>query len=94
MANQLNVEFRDEKKIITHPNGTVSEYPKAVLENHKQHLLERKQMLEDQISGINKDLGDIEIAKVDERRTKMITEAYRNCKSIIATLETLKREAA
>ena len=50
MANvQLNVEFRDEKKIITHPNGTVSEYPKAVLENHKQHLLERKQMLDDQI---------------------------------------------
>ena len=70
MANQLNVEFRDEKKIITHPNGTVSEYPKAVLENHKQHLLERKQMLDDQIAGIDKDLGDIETAKVEAAKVK------------------------
>ena len=71
MANvQLNVEFRDEKKIVTHPNGSVSEYPKAVLENHKQHLLERKQMLEDQIAGIDKDLGDIETAKVEAAKVK------------------------
>lgn len=71
MANaQLNVEFRDEKKIITHPNGMVSEYPKAVLENHKQHLLERKQILEDQIAGIDKDLGDIETAKVEAAKVK------------------------
>ena len=71
MANaQLNVEFRDEKKIVTHPNGSVSEYPKAVLENHKQHLLERKQMLEDQIAGIDKDLSDIETAKVEAAKDK------------------------
>jgi hypothetical protein len=71
MANvQLNVEFRDEKKIVTHPNGSVSEYPKTVLENHKQHLLERKQMLEDQIAGIDKDLGDIETAKVEAAKVK------------------------
>ena len=71
MANvQLNVEFRDEKKIVTHPNGSVSEYPKTVLENHKQHLLERKQMLEDQIAGIDKDLGDIETAKVEAAKGK------------------------
>ena len=75
MANaQLNVEFRDEKKIVTHPNGSVSEYPKAVLENHKQHLLERKQMLEDQISGIDKDLGDIQIAKVEAAKVKPVGE--------------------
>ena len=71
MANvQLNVEFRDEKKIVTHPNGSVSEYPKTVLENHKQHLLERKQMIEDQIAGIDKDLGDIETAKVEAAKVK------------------------
>ena len=71
MANaQLSVEFRDEKKIVTHPNGSVSEYPKAVLENHKQHLLERKQMIEDQIAGIDKDLGDIETAKVEAAKVK------------------------
>ena len=71
MANvQLNVEFRDEKKIVTHPNGSVSEYPKTVLENHKQHLLQRKQMLEDQIAGIDKDLGDIETAKVEAAKVK------------------------
>ena len=70
MANQLNVEFRDEKKIVTLPNGTVSEYPKAVLENHKQRLLERKQILEDQIAGIDKDLGDIETAKVEAAKVK------------------------
>ena len=75
MANvQLNVEFRDEKKIVTHPNGSVSEYPKTVLENHKQHLLERKQMLEDQISGIDKDLGDIETAKVEAAKIKPVGE--------------------
>ena len=75
MANaQLNVEFRDEKKIVTHPNGSVSEYPKAVLENHKQHLLERKQMLEDQIAGIDKDLGDIETAKVEAAKIKPVGE--------------------
>lgn len=74
MANQLNVEFRDEKKIITHPNGSVSEYPKAVLENHKQRLVERKQMLEDQIAGIDKDLGDIETAKVEAAKIKPVEE--------------------
>lgn len=74
MANQLSVEFRDEKKIVTLPNGTVSEYPKAVLENHKQHLLERKQLLEDQITGINKDLGDIETARVEAAKIKPVGE--------------------
>ena len=75
MANvQMNVEFRDEKKIVTHPNGAVSEYPKTVLENHKQHLIERTQMIEDQIAGIDKDLGDIETAKVEAAKIKPVGE--------------------
>ena len=60
--SKFKVEFREGKKIITHPNGTVSEYPKAVIENHRQRLLERKQDIDTQIVAIDKDLTDIDAA--------------------------------
>lgn len=59
---KLKVEFKEGKKIVTHPNGTVSEYPRSVIEKHKQRLLERKQDLETQIATIDKDLTDIDAA--------------------------------
>lgn len=62
--NQLaNVEYRDDRKIVTHPNGVISEYPRAVLENFKQQMIKQKQMFEDQIAAVNADLAQIDAAK-------------------------------
>ena len=60
----VQVEYRDDKKIVTHPNGVVSEYPKAVLENFKQQMLKQKQTFDNQIAAIDNDLASIEAAKV------------------------------
>ena len=64
MANQLNVEFNGEKKVVRYPDGTVGEYPKARIESHRQELFRRKQEIEKQIADHDKDLSDIETAKV------------------------------
>ena len=60
----LTVAFMEDKKVVTHPNGTVSEYPKTVLENFKQNLLQQKQRIDDQIAAIDNDLGSIETARL------------------------------
>ena len=60
----VQVAYRDDKKIVTHPNGVVSEYPKAVLENFKQQMLKQKQTFDNQIAAIDNDLASIEAAKV------------------------------
>lgn len=60
----VQVEYRDDKKIVTHPNGVVSEYPKAVLENFKQQMLKQKQTFDNQIAAIDRDLASIEAANV------------------------------
>ena len=43
MANQLSVEFSEEKKVVRYPDGTVGEYPKARIESHRHELFKRKQ---------------------------------------------------
>jgi hypothetical protein len=63
MAN-ITVEFKDEKKIVTYPDGKISEYPKTKIESHKQELIKRKQLIDRQIADLDKDLSDIEAAKV------------------------------
>ena len=60
----VKVEYRDDKKIVTHPNGVVSEYPRAVLESFKQQMVKQRQMFEDQIVAVDKDLAEIDAAKV------------------------------
>ncbi len=60
----VQVEYRDNKKIVTHPNGVISEYPKAVLESFKQQMLKQKQTFDAQIAAIDSDLAGIEAAKV------------------------------
>lgn len=70
MANQLSVEFSEEKKIVRYPDGTVGEYPKTRIESHRQELFKRKQEIEKQIADLDKDLGDIEIAKVEAAKVK------------------------
>jgi len=60
----ITVEFNEEKKIVRFPDGSAAEYPKAKIEGHKQELIKRKQLLERQIVDLDKDLSDIEAAKV------------------------------
>ena len=74
MANQLNVEFSGEKKIVRYPDGTVGEYPKARIESHRQELFKRKEEIEKQITDLDKDLGDIETAKVEAAKIKPVGE--------------------
>ena len=63
MSN-ITVEFKDEKKIVQYPDGKVAEYPKAKIQSHRQELIKRKQLIERQIADLDKDLSDIEAAKV------------------------------
>ena len=63
MSN-ITVEFRDEKKIVQYPDGKVAEYPKAKIQTHRQELVKRKQLIERQIADMDKDLSDIEAAKI------------------------------
>jgi hypothetical protein len=60
----VTVEYRDEKKIVTHPNGVVSEYPRVVLVSFKTQMQKQKQMFEDQIASIDRDLAALDAAKV------------------------------
>jgi len=60
----ITVEFNEEKKIVRFPDGSVAEYPKAKIEGHKQELIKRKQLIERQIADLDKDLSDIEAAKI------------------------------
>ena len=73
MAN-ITVEFKDEKKIVRFPDGSSAEYPKAKIEGHKQELIKRKQLIERQIADLDKDLGDIETAKVEADKIKPVEE--------------------
>lgn len=74
MANQLSVEFSEEKKVVRYPDGTVGEYPKARIESHRHELFKRKQDIEKQIADLDKDLGDIETAKVEAAKIKPVGE--------------------
>ena len=60
----ITVEFKEEKKIVQYPDGKVAEYPKAKIQTHRQELIKRKQLIERQIADLDKDLSDIEAAKV------------------------------
>ncbi len=70
----ITVEFKEEKKIVRYPDGSVGEYTKARIESHRQELLRRKQAIEKQIADLDKDLGDIETAKVEAAKVKPIGE--------------------
>ena len=60
----ITVEFKDEKKVVQYPDGKVAEYPKAKIQSHRQELIKHKQLIERQIADLDKDLSDIEAAKV------------------------------
>ena len=60
----ITVEFKEEKKIVAYPDGKIAEYPKAKIQEHRQELVKRKQLIERQIADMDKDLSDIEAAKV------------------------------
>ena len=66
----ITVEFTEDKKVVRYSDGSVGEYPKDRIENHKQELLKRKQLIDRQIADLDKDLGDIETAKVEAAKVK------------------------
>ncbi len=60
MANEKPiVEFKDGKKIVTHPSGEVKEYTKEQLVKTKEIFTSRKQKLDEHIAAIDDDLKQI-----------------------------------
>ena len=55
----MKIEFKDGKKIITHPSGVVSEYTKEQLEAYREELKKQKAELDGQISQIDKDISKL-----------------------------------
>ena len=62
--NKIKIEFKDGKKIVTSPDGKVKEYKKEDIEGYKQHLVKRKQDIDQQIVRVDEDLAKIESSKV------------------------------
>ena len=57
VQKQMKIEFKDKKKIITHPSGFVSGYDKAHLEVNKKELEKRKAEIGHQIDLIVNDIS-------------------------------------
>ena len=57
VQKQMKIEFKDKKKIVTHPSGHVDEYDKAHLEVNKKELEERKAQIGHQIDLIVNDIS-------------------------------------
>jgi len=60
---KIKIEFKDGKKIVTSPDGKVKEYKKKEVERYKQHLVKRKQDIDQQIIRVDEDLSNIEKSK-------------------------------
>jgi len=64
MANKMTIEFRNGKKIVKHPSGVTSEYATEALEKHREHLIERKQNIDEEIALIDQDLASAKASKI------------------------------
>ena len=53
----MNIEYKDGKKIITHPSGVVNEYTIEQLEAIKAELVSEKQEIENQITQVDSDIA-------------------------------------
>ena len=62
-TEKMNIEFKEGKKIVKHPDGSVKEYTKADVEKHKGYLERQRQDLDRQISRVDEDLVAIENSK-------------------------------
>jgi len=60
---KITIEFKDGKKIITHPNGSIKEYTRADAEKHKDYLLRMRGDIDRQIARVDEDLSGIDKSK-------------------------------
>lgn len=60
---KISIEFKNGKKIITHPDGSVKEYSKTDAEKHKDYLLKRRDDVDRQIAHVGEDIVNIEKSK-------------------------------
>ena len=58
-SDKVTIEFKDGKKITTHPGGKVTEQTKEDLERYKDFLARERQRVDRHISLIDKDLNQI-----------------------------------
>jgi len=56
---EMQIEFRDRKKIITHPSGYVSEMTRENLENLKSEMEKQKVKIEEFILEIESDISKL-----------------------------------
>jgi len=61
--DKVKIEFKAGKKIVQHPTGVTREYTKKDLENQKQHLIKQREIIDDHVAYIDKDLADMNKAK-------------------------------
>jgi len=61
--DKIKIEFKDGKKIVTSSDGKVKEIKKEEVEGYKQHLVKRKQDIDQQIVRVDEDLVNIEKSK-------------------------------
>jgi hypothetical protein len=59
-SDKVIVEFKDGKKITTHPGGKVTEQTKEDLERYKSFLTSEKQRIDRHLSLIDEDLNQME----------------------------------
>ena len=52
----MGIEYKDNKKIITHPSGHVDELEKKDLEIFRDFLLQRKKEIEKQVTELDQDI--------------------------------------
>ena len=60
---KMTIEFKDGKKIIKHPDGSIKEFTKADSEKQKSYLLKMRGDLDRQIAHVDEDIVNIENSK-------------------------------
>jgi len=60
---KITIEFKDGKKIVTHPDGSIKEFTKADSEKQKEYLTRMRGDLDRQIAHVDEDITNIENSK-------------------------------
>lgn len=59
----MTVEFKDEKMIIKHPSGVVSEYTKEHIADRRDQLIKERDRIDAMIADTDKNIQDCTAAK-------------------------------
>lgn len=62
-AVKMVTEFKDEKKIIKHPSGVISEYSKEHIANQRAQLVKERDRIDVMIADTDKDIQECTAAK-------------------------------